>query len=86
MLGKTKGTLEQLEPVVAWEPPPCYVSHFSKLREGYAAAKVDHPAVMLRFTQCSVWHNGGPSCLDHGSGMACTWLKLGPHSAHLQFG
>ena len=40
MLGKTKGTLEQLEPVVAWEPPPCYVSHFSKLREGYAAAKV----------------------------------------------
>ena len=40
MLGKTKGTIEQLEPVVAWDPPPCYVSHFSKLREGYAAAKV----------------------------------------------
>ena len=43
MLGKTKGTLEQLEPVVGWDPPPCYVSHFSKLREGYAAAKVVHP-------------------------------------------
>ena len=40
MLGKTKGTIEQLEPVVACDPPPCYVSHFSKLREGYAAAKV----------------------------------------------
>ncbi len=40
VLGKTKGTLEQVEPVVAWDPPPCYVSHFSKLREGYAAAKV----------------------------------------------
>ena len=45
-LGKTKGSLEELEPVAAWDPPPCYVSHFSKLREGYAAAKVSwayHP-------------------------------------------
>ena len=40
VLGKSKGTIEQLEPVVAWDPPPCYVSHFSKLREGYTAAKV----------------------------------------------
>ena len=44
-LGKTKGTMEELEPVVAWDPPPCYVSHFSKLREGYAAAKVSWAAL-----------------------------------------
>lgn len=50
MLGKTKGTLEQLEPVVAWDPPPCYVSHFSKLREGFAAAKVVLSPVTPRFT------------------------------------
>lgn len=29
---------------MAWDPPPCYVSHFSKLREGYAAAKVSRIA------------------------------------------
>ncbi len=46
MLGKTKGTIEQLEPVVAWDPPPCYVSHFSKLREGYTAAKVGASSVI----------------------------------------
>ena len=48
MLGKTKGTIEQLEPVVAWDPPPCYVSHFSKLCEGYAAAKVGFTLSALR--------------------------------------
>lgn len=28
-----------LEPVVAWDPAPVYVSGYTKLREGYAAAQ-----------------------------------------------
>ncbi len=35
---RNKPTLEALEPVVAWEPPPVYVSGYSKLRDGCAAA------------------------------------------------
>jgi hypothetical protein len=37
---KNKGSLEQLEPIVAWDPAPVYVSGYTKLREGYAAAQV----------------------------------------------
>ncbi len=35
---RNKPTLEALEPVVAWEPPPVYVSGYSKLRDGCARA------------------------------------------------
>ena len=37
---KAKGSMAQLEPVVAWDPAPVYVSGYTKLREGYAAAQV----------------------------------------------
>ncbi len=57
MLGKSKGTLEQLEPVVAWDPPPCYVSHFSKLREGYTAAKVVLPHCHSPPSFCTVLYS-----------------------------
>ncbi len=35
---RNKPALEALEPVVAWEPPPVYVSGYSKLRDGRAPA------------------------------------------------
>lgn len=37
---RNKPTLEALEPIVAWDPPPVYVSGYSKLRDGCAAARV----------------------------------------------
>ncbi len=36
---KNKGSMKQLEPVVAWDPAPVYVSGYTKLREGYTAAQ-----------------------------------------------
>jgi hypothetical protein len=36
---KSKGSLEQLALVVAWDPAPVYVSGYTKLREGFAAAQ-----------------------------------------------
>ena len=36
---KNKGSMQQLEPVVAWDPAPVYVSGYTKLREGYTAAQ-----------------------------------------------
>ena len=35
---KSKGAMSALEPVVAWDPAPVYVSGYTKLREGYGAA------------------------------------------------
>ena len=36
---KSKGSLAALGPVVSWDPAPVYVSGYTKLREGYAAAQ-----------------------------------------------
>lgn len=35
---KSKGAMSALQPVVAWDPAPVYVSGYTKLREGYGAA------------------------------------------------
>ena len=35
---RNKPALEALEPIVAWDPPPVYVSGYSKLRDGWVYA------------------------------------------------
>ena len=52
---KSKGSLAQLAPVVAWDPAPVYVSGYTKLREGFAAAQAWQ--VPLGFMACAGLHH-----------------------------
>lgn len=76
---RNKPTLEVLEPVVAWDPPPVYVSGYSKLRDGWDCAPL---ALLLQWRHLMFTHQQAEKAAGRARERAAACMSWGTRCGH----